>query len=356
MLSLNKPDPKKRRFSAGLAVAGLLAAAALLRVIFLFQIQSSELGSMLSLDSAFYHDLAKKMAAGIPPPPGALTFNPLYPLFLTLVFSLFGDGFLAPRISQLLLGLLTIGVMCGAAFRIVDGPRKDRLSGGAIAVVSGAMAILYGQFVLYEGMLLATALEIVILTASFSLALALDHDLGGERPLQIRGRPLPAGISGLLLGLLVGAGVLGRPNSSSSSCGPSGLARTRSPPAARSDSGGRPPPRRRDLPRSSDRVQRDDDRPLRARDRARGGQLLCRKLARKQRRLSATEQFPRGHARHARGREGSSRAGNEAKPSQAEVSDYFFTKHWRTYRATLAHGSGRPVVPLFFNGAEIPTS
>ena len=139
-------------------------------------------------------------------------FNPLYPAFLFVIFRLFGVGLLAPRIVQLAIGLFTIALVYVAGRRLVPAAWRGNRRGEAIALVAAAMTLLYAQFVLYEGMLLASTLEIFFFTASFALALALDDDLKGERSVKLAGRRVPPWVSGLVLGVLLGAGALGRPN------------------------------------------------------------------------------------------------------------------------------------------------
>ena len=202
----------RKRLRLLIVLAAIIAAAVAVRVVFLVEVERSELGRVLSLDSRFYRDLAADVVSGKALPSGALTFNPLYPMFLIVIFKLFGDGLLAPRIVQLVLGIVTIMLVFLAGGRLVEGPRKGRPSGETTAVIAAAMAVLYSQFMLYEGLLLATTLEIFLLTASFVMALMLDQDLRGERVLTIRSRRIPAWASSLLLGALSGAGALGRPN------------------------------------------------------------------------------------------------------------------------------------------------
>jgi 4-amino-4-deoxy-L-arabinose transferase-like glycosyltransferase len=201
-----------RAVRPALVLGALLLAAIVVRVIFLVQIEKSELGNFLSLDSRFYRELAGGIAAGAKLPAGAITFNPLYPLFLGVTFRIFGDGLLAPRIIQLVLGILTIVLVYSAGAKIVGGPRKGRLSGGAVAAIAAAMALLYAQFILYEGMILSTGLEVFLLAAAFALALSLDGDLAGERMMKLGSRRIPPWLSSALLGALCGIGSLGRPN------------------------------------------------------------------------------------------------------------------------------------------------
>jgi 4-amino-4-deoxy-L-arabinose transferase-like glycosyltransferase len=199
-------------FRPALVIGALLLAAVVVRTIFLVQIGNSDVGNFLSLDSRFYRELASDLAAGAKLPAGPISFNPLYPLFLGVTFKIFGDGLMAPRIIQLVLGILTIVLVYYAGAKIVDGPRKGRPSGEAVAPIAAAMALLYAQFMLYEGMILSTSLEVFLLVAAFVLSLSLDGDLAGERVMKIGSRKISLWLSGALLGAICGIGSLGRPN------------------------------------------------------------------------------------------------------------------------------------------------
>ena len=144
-----------------------------------------------------------------------------------------------------------------------------------MALVAAAMTVLYAQFVLYEGMLLASTLEIFFFTASFALALALDDDLKGERPVKLGGRRVPPWASGIVLGILIGAGALGRPNLFLLLIAalPVWLLRETPRGPRMVDPRRRPRRRSRDLPRAPDRLQREGDRPARSRDRPRGDSI-----------------------------------------------------------------------------------
>jgi len=209
---MKKAVPQKKCLSSVLVFTAVLVAALAIRIIFLVQLERSEFGDALALDSRFYYDLARNLSSGGSLSAGALDFNPLYPAFLLIVFRLFGEGLLVPRIVQLVFGLLTVALMFLGGSRLVEGPRKGKPPGEVTAILAAAMAVLYAQFILYEGMLLSTAFEVFLVAASFVLALALDGDLRGERPLRLGARRVPPWISGLLLGALCGLGSLARPN------------------------------------------------------------------------------------------------------------------------------------------------
>jgi tetratricopeptide (TPR) repeat protein len=209
---MSDAQPRNKLARPAFALAVILAAALAARVIFLAQLARSETGGVLSLDSRFYYDLAGTLSTGGSFPAGAIDFNPLYPAFLAIVFKLFGEGLLAPRIIQLALGLLTVALVYFAGLRLAGRPRKAQSPGTVTGLVAAAMAVLYAQFVLYEGMLLSTSLEVFFLAASFALALALEADMNGEQTLMLHRRPIPTWLSGFVLGAICGAGALGRPN------------------------------------------------------------------------------------------------------------------------------------------------
>ncbi len=209
---MNRKNQRKGAVPAAAILAAILVVAAVTRAIFLVQLGRNELGGSLSLDSQLYFDVARDIAGGGAPPAGALTFNPLYPAFLVVLFKLFGAGLLPARLVQAAIGLFTVALVYLLGRRFAPGAWKGKRHGEAVGLVAAALAVLYMPFVLYEGMLLASTLEIFLFTASFALALALDGDLRGERPVMLGSRRVPPGVSGLVLGALVGTGALGRPN------------------------------------------------------------------------------------------------------------------------------------------------
>jgi 4-amino-4-deoxy-L-arabinose transferase-like glycosyltransferase len=209
-MSTSEPARTSLRFLAVLGV--IIVVGLIVRIAYLAELEHSDFANMLSLDSRFYRELAISILAGDKLPPGALTFNPLYPLFLVVAFKLFGKTLLIPRLVQAALGLATVALVFFAGGRLAEGPWKGRPSVAATAGAAGIMAILYAPFVLYEGIIVSTSIEVFLLTASFAVALIVDHDMQGLRPVKIAGRPVPRRLSAFALGALLGAGALARPN------------------------------------------------------------------------------------------------------------------------------------------------
>ncbi len=201
-------------------LAAILVVAVFVRVVFLVQLQRSELDDFLSLDSRLFYAIAHTLSAGGTLPPGALTFNPFYPAFLVVMFKIFGDGLLAPRIVQFILGILTIVLAYVAGSRLArtagssnsNKSPTGRTSGKVAAIVAAAFVVLHSPFLLYEGMILASAFEVFFLTAAFVLTIEYDRVLKGGRPLRLGSRQIPAWVVCLVLGGICGAGAVARPN------------------------------------------------------------------------------------------------------------------------------------------------
>lgn len=209
---MNKRRPQQRISRPTALFIAIAVAAVLIRAAWLSLLAASEVGNELSIDAEFYRDLAGGILRGESLPAGALTFNPLYPFFLVGVFKLFGESLAATRVLQSLLGLVTVGCIFLSGRMLVGKSGKGKPSGTTVSLVAMAMAVFYTQFALYEGMLLGTSLEVLLLIASFTLCLAMDQGLHGERELRLGRMRAPAWLIGGAIGALCGAGALGRPN------------------------------------------------------------------------------------------------------------------------------------------------
>ncbi len=195
------------------ALWGVLFAAVLVRVIYLVQLGSSDLEWLLPLDMHFYRELAEGLSAGKGVPGGALSFNPLYPFFLSAIFKAAGNGLLVPRIIQALLGVFTIYLHYVAGKDIMKGNGKGgKFQSEATGIFAAAMALFYPHFLLYEGSLLATSLVTLLLISSFVIAIRIDHHISGISSLKIGSMRISPLAAGFFLGLLMGFGALGRPN------------------------------------------------------------------------------------------------------------------------------------------------
>ncbi len=192
----------------------IITAAAVIRVLYLVQLSGSDLNWLLPLDMRFYRDIALEISQrGFEgAPEGPLSFNPLYPAFLALIFKLIGKGLLAPRIIQSMLGVLTVYTHFLAGREVARGYRKAEFDAELTGVIAAAMALLYPHFLLYEGSFLGTSLVTLLMVVSFYFAAYLKNRITAEVSSSgPAGRSNPFLVS-LALGFLMGLGALGRPN------------------------------------------------------------------------------------------------------------------------------------------------
>jgi len=174
--------------TAVLAAVGILAV--LVRLIHFLAFRRSPLSAAPILDAELYDAWARRIAAGDWLGEGVFYANPLYPYFLGILYRGFDGSGDAVRIVQHALGAGTavlVTLITGRAF------------GSGAALAAGALAALYGPFLLYEDLLLTETL--VVFLGAASLALCLHAGLTTPR------RPLAAGLAGITMGL----GLLARP-------------------------------------------------------------------------------------------------------------------------------------------------
>jgi tetratricopeptide (TPR) repeat protein len=120
----------------------LFSAALLVRLIYLFEIQSLAFTHHLSLDAASYDRLGRAIAGGDWMGSRIFYQAPLYPYFLALVYKAFGHHLNLVRLIQLILGAFNCVVVAWMARKLFD--RKT-------AFWSGCLIAGYGILLFYEG-------------------------------------------------------------------------------------------------------------------------------------------------------------------------------------------------------------
>jgi len=161
----------------------VFAAAVAARLIFVFHSQQLPFFFSPIIDAQGYDSRAAELlTTGI----SVRTFDqaPLYTVFLAANYFLFGQGYLAPRIVQCLMG---------AASCVMVQRLGARLAGRTAGLIAGFAAALYGPLVFYETDLLREVL--VIFLALALLLCLLRSEEGGRLPW--------AAAAGLLMGLSI---------------------------------------------------------------------------------------------------------------------------------------------------------
>ena len=167
----------------------LLGIAICLRMVFLLTIERDPAASELILDAHEFDSRADDILAGNIVNGRPLQMVPLYPYLLALVYWIFGKNILWVRLLQMFLGLVS-----GLLLYRISGEVFDRKTG----MIALTFYALYGVFIYFETMILATSLSVFSFLAFIFLA--------------IRALKKPSVSTWFTAGLAGGLAVLIRPN------------------------------------------------------------------------------------------------------------------------------------------------
>jgi 4-amino-4-deoxy-L-arabinose transferase-like glycosyltransferase len=172
------------------ALVAILAIALAVRLVAVLQAQAWNPDFHApQMDALFHVEWARAIAKGVEYLDGPFFRAPLYPLFLAGVFKLAGDGLLAPRIVQALLGVGT----CGLAFLAARHLASTRTALGA-----ALLCALCPMLAFFETELLLPVLECFL------------GSLGLWTVLRARAEPSAGRL--VLAGLALGLACIVRPN------------------------------------------------------------------------------------------------------------------------------------------------
>lgn len=175
-----------RQTAIYIAIFGVALAA---RFLFLFQLRESPYFDNLIIDSASYDQWGLRIAQGDILGTTVFYQSPLYPYFLGLVYSIFGQDYMAARLIQ---------AVIGAGNAVLLAVLSTRLFSRSTGVVAGLTAALYGTFIFQDLMLLKSVIVIFFILLSF---LFLERASKGESRLPL-----------LFSGLFYGVAICGRGN------------------------------------------------------------------------------------------------------------------------------------------------
>ena len=154
-----------------LFLLGIFFFALFLRLAHVLSMRDCVLFCNPIMDMAEHHRWAQTLAQGNWIGKGAFFRAPLYPYFLGLIYYLFGESFLLPRLFQCILGSLSclwIYFLAKNAF------------GRSVAILSGVLSSIYWPFVFFDGELLLTSLALNLnMLSLLVLQRALESDSFG---------------------------------------------------------------------------------------------------------------------------------------------------------------------------------
>jgi hypothetical protein len=187
------PSRPKAAGGAAAWLAILTAAAFVFRAAHVLASRANPFFQNLLADSSAYDQWGQRIAAGQWIGRGVFYQDPLYPYFLGVFYALFGRHLTALLLVQSALGAANVLFLREIASRL-----WNRRAGNVAAV----LAALYAPFWFYDGLVLKTFLEVLLLNAAL-LALISAAEAGTRREGMRRG---------VLSGILLGLGSLARAN------------------------------------------------------------------------------------------------------------------------------------------------
>jgi len=193
-------DPRRAR----LLLAVIVGVALLVRVVYVLQSRASPLFDAPQMDALYHVEWARALVRGENYQPGPFFRAPGYPWFLAGLTWIFGEGLLAPRLAQAVVGAGSCALVYALGARLFD--RRTGLAAAAIASV-------YAMLVYFDGELLLPVLEVPTCLAAVLLAVRFG-DAPNARNAAWAG--LALGLAAivrpnvLLWGVLVGAWMLVR--------------------------------------------------------------------------------------------------------------------------------------------------
>ncbi len=187
-------DQKQVRYLV--TFVGLFAAT---RVIFLNQLGNSPLLDFLFLDSEFYLGWARGIHAGLGDPPGPYWLSPLYSYAMAAVLGATGStNPMMVVIAQASLSVATLVLLAMITAKLFDT---------TTALVATALAVLYGPWLYYDGVIVTSSL-ILFLNACMLWLLIFRANLLGTDPSAGDASPLWPWVAA---GLICGLSALARP-------------------------------------------------------------------------------------------------------------------------------------------------
>ncbi len=171
--------------TAALWPGAIIVVALLIRLIYLYQIESIPLFYHLAGDGRTYHEWAQRIAAGDWLGQGVFYQAPLYPYFLGVVQWVFGDNLWLIRLLQIVLGSLS----CALIYRV-----GAKLFSRPAGIAAGALLAAYAPAIFYDTLIEKSILDLTLL--SLLLFLLFNGAAGNDWV-----KSLGAGVLLALLGL-----------------------------------------------------------------------------------------------------------------------------------------------------------
>ena len=131
---------------------GIFLFAFLVRLIYILEFKNTPFMDCLTVDSLYYSDWAKRIAAGEILPANAFEMTPLYAYLLAFFYKASSTDLFLVRLLQILIG----SASCLLIYSITGTILKNRYW----ALLGGLIAALYGPFIFFDAMVMKPFLAV----------------------------------------------------------------------------------------------------------------------------------------------------------------------------------------------------
>jgi 4-amino-4-deoxy-L-arabinose transferase-like glycosyltransferase len=170
-------------------VGAIFVLALAIRLLFLAEYARSPFFELSALDADIYHRLARNFAEGSWPGERCFFWPPLYPLFVGVIYKVFGVDFVYVRAAQCVLGAASCALTAMLAWALF----RHR----GLALAAGAICAVAGPLIVFDGQLLSGSLDVFL-------------QLGAVCLLLWAGEPGARSWRWPLAGLCIGLGIINR--------------------------------------------------------------------------------------------------------------------------------------------------
>ena len=141
------------------AVAVFLVSL-VVRLLHLWQIRTAPFFELMMGDAQSYHTWAQQIAAGDWIGSDVFYQAPLYPYFLGLVYSVFGEGSMVVRLVQAVLGSAACAFLAFAGWRLFSK---------RVGIIAGLMLAFYAPAIFFDGLVQKSVLDAFLLCLTLAL-------------------------------------------------------------------------------------------------------------------------------------------------------------------------------------------
>ncbi|MEE9543809.1 MAG: tetratricopeptide repeat protein [Thermodesulfobacteriota bacterium] len=146
---------------------GIFLFAFIVRLIYIIEFKGTPFADCLTVDSLYYSDWAKRIAAGAILPANAFEMTPLYAYLLGLFYKIISTDLFLVRLFQIIVGSVSTV--------LVYSVTRDILENRWWGLGAGFVAAIYGPFIFFDAMVMKPFLAVFFVLLMIVFLLRIDR-------------------------------------------------------------------------------------------------------------------------------------------------------------------------------------